>query len=37
LALAGKVSVIAKDVETENQKQHLTAAGCGDVQGFLFG
>ena len=37
LARALGLSVIAEGVETESQRQHLTAVGCGNVQGFLFG
>lgn len=29
--------MIAERVETESQRQHLTAVGCGNVQGYLFG
>ncbi|MEQ1607915.1 MAG: EAL domain-containing protein [Hyphomonadaceae bacterium] len=37
LARALGLSVIAEGVETESQRQHLTAVGCGNVQGYLFG
>ena len=37
LARALRLDVIAEGVETEAQRLRLAAAGCGDVQGFLFG
>jgi EAL domain-containing protein (putative c-di-GMP-specific phosphodiesterase class I) len=37
LALALRLDVIAEGVETEAQRLRLAAAGCGDIQGYLFG
>lgn len=37
LARGLSLSVVAEGVETESQRQYLTAAGCGNVQGYLFG
>ncbi len=37
LARALGLAVIAEGVETESQRQHLTAVGCGNVPGYLFG
>ncbi|MBI3438019.1 MAG: EAL domain-containing protein [Proteobacteria bacterium] len=37
LARALRLEVIAEGVETEMQRLRLAAAGCGDIQGFLFG
>jgi len=37
LARALKLDVIAEGVETEAQRIRLAAAGCGDIQGYLFG
>ena len=36
LAKALNLAVVAEGVETLDQRRRLTAAGCGDVQGFLF-
>jgi EAL domain-containing protein (putative c-di-GMP-specific phosphodiesterase class I) len=30
------LNVIAEGIETEQQKEHLLALGCGDGQGYLF-
>ena len=30
------MSIVAEGVETEAQKDHLLAAGCDSLQGFLF-
>jgi EAL domain-containing protein (putative c-di-GMP-specific phosphodiesterase class I) len=37
LARALRLDVIAEGVETEAQRLRLAAAGCGDIQGYLFG
>jgi EAL domain-containing protein (putative c-di-GMP-specific phosphodiesterase class I) len=37
LAQALNLSVIAEGVETDDQHQRLSAAGCADMQGYLFG
>lgn len=37
LARALRLDVIAEGVETEVQRVRLAAAGCGDIQGYLFG
>ena len=36
LARALKLAVLVEGVETEVQRTRLTAAGCGDIQGYLF-
>ncbi len=36
LASAMKLAVVAEGVETNDQRKRLSAAGCSDVQGFLF-
>jgi diguanylate cyclase (GGDEF)-like protein len=37
LARALRLSVIAEGVETTDQRDRLSAAGCSEVQGFLYG
>jgi diguanylate cyclase (GGDEF)-like protein len=36
LARALRLDVVAEGVETETQRVRLLAAGCGDIQGYLF-